>query len=37
VEAFLEKNPNFTLISQNHLRPSEYGFDGFYMALIEKK
>jgi 16S rRNA (cytosine967-C5)-methyltransferase len=37
VEAFLEKNPNFTLISQNHLRPSEYGFDGFFMALIEKK
>ncbi|MCU0438747.1 MAG: methyltransferase domain-containing protein [Raineya sp.] len=37
VEAFLEKNPDFTLISQNHLRPSEYGFDGFYMALMERK
>lgn len=37
VEAFLEKNPDFTLISQNQLRPSEYGFDGFYMALLERK
>jgi len=37
VEAFLEKNADFTLISQNHLRPSEYGFDGFYMALLERK
>jgi 16S rRNA (cytosine967-C5)-methyltransferase len=37
VEVFLEKNPDFTLISQNQLRPSEYGFDGFYMALLERK
>ena len=36
VESFLSKNPEFRLISQKHLLPSQYGFDGFYMALIEK-
>lgn len=37
VQDFLQKHPEFNLHSQQHLRPSEYGFDGFYMALLEKK
>jgi 16S rRNA (cytosine967-C5)-methyltransferase len=36
IEKFLFRNANFRLIAQKHLRPSEYGFDGFYMALLEK-
>jgi 16S rRNA (cytosine967-C5)-methyltransferase len=36
IEKFLSRNANFRLIAQKHLRPSEYGFDGFYMALLEK-
>jgi 16S rRNA (cytosine967-C5)-methyltransferase len=36
VELFLQNNPNFKLIKQKTLLPSEVGFDGFYMALMEK-
>jgi 16S rRNA (cytosine967-C5)-methyltransferase len=36
VELFLQNNPNFKLIKQKTLLPSLEGFDGFYMALIEK-
>lgn len=36
IEKFLSKNSDFRLISQKHLLPSQYGFDGFYMALLEK-
>lgn len=36
VELFLQNNPNFKLIKQKTLLPSEAGFDGFYMALMEK-
>lgn len=35
VEKFLQANPNFELIEDKHVWPSE-GFDGFYMALIKK-
>jgi 16S rRNA (cytosine967-C5)-methyltransferase len=35
VQKFLEANPNFELIEEKHVWPSE-GFDGFYMALIKK-
>lgn len=33
VETFLKNNPDFTLIKDEKIMPSE-GFDGFYMALI---
>jgi 16S rRNA (cytosine967-C5)-methyltransferase len=36
VELFLQNNPNFKLIQQKTLLPSQEGFDGFYMALMEK-
>jgi len=36
VDSFLSKNPDFRLIEQKHLLPSQNGFDGFYMALLEK-
>lgn len=36
VELFLQHNPNFKLIKQKTLLPSLEGFDGFYMALMEK-
>jgi 16S rRNA (cytosine967-C5)-methyltransferase len=35
VQKFLAANPNFELIEEKHVWPSE-GFDGFYMALIKK-
>lgn len=35
VEKFLENNPNFKLIKDQKIMPSE-GYDGFYMALIER-
>lgn len=36
VEKFLKNNPDFKLIKQESIFPSE-GYDGFYMALIERK
>lgn len=33
VQAFLSKHPDFTLLEEKHLFPSE-GFDGFYMARL---
>lgn len=36
VALFLKNNPNFFLIKENKINPSE-GFDGFYMAQIERK
>jgi len=35
VERFLSENPNFRLLEERKLTPSEHGFDGFYMARIE--
>lgn len=36
VQLFLKSDPNFELVEEQHIWPSA-GFDGFYMALIEKK
>ena len=35
VEEFLTNNPNFKFIKEDKVMPSE-GFDGFYMALLER-
>lgn len=37
VNKFLENNPNFSLLKENKVSPSESGYDGFYMALLEKQ
>ncbi len=37
VEQFLNNHPEFTLVSENKVSPAKSGFDGFYMALLEKK
>ena len=36
VEKFLENNSNFKFIKDKKILPSTSGFDGFYMALLEK-
>lgn len=36
VKAFLNKNSNFKLLEEKIILPSTGGFDGFYMALLEK-
>ena len=36
VEAFLKNNPNYSLVKDEKIMPSE-GYDGFYMALLERK
>ncbi|WP_152287479.1 RsmB/NOP family class I SAM-dependent RNA methyltransferase [Flavicella marina] len=36
VEKFLENNRNFKFIKDKKILPSTSGFDGFYMALLEK-
>lgn len=36
VNNFLSQNKNFRLLESKYLLPSEYGFDGFFMALLEK-
>ena len=36
VQQFLLENNRFELVEEKHIYPSE-GFDGFYMALLEKK
>lgn len=37
VATFLENDPSFTLVEEQHLMPSDSGFDGFYMAKLKKK
>ena len=37
VEKFLASNEDFTLVEDKKLLASESGFDGFYMALLERK
>jgi 16S rRNA (cytosine967-C5)-methyltransferase len=37
VRKFLDSNPDFTLIKEKHISVAETGYDGFYMALMEKK
>ena len=36
VAKFLENNPNFSLVNENKVSPSKSGYDGFYMALLER-
>lgn len=36
VKTFLENHPEFKLIREKQLFPSQTGFDGFYMAYLEK-
>ena len=37
VRAFLKKHPEFEFVKENKVSPAESGFDGFYMALLERK
>jgi 16S rRNA (cytosine967-C5)-methyltransferase len=36
IDKFLMKNPNYTLLEDKTIYPSESGFDGFYMAKLQK-
>lgn len=37
VKHFLADNDNFELLEQHYFLPSQYGFDGFYAAVLQKK
>ncbi|MCP9769786.1 RsmB/NOP family class I SAM-dependent RNA methyltransferase [Lacihabitans sp. LS3-19] len=37
VEKFLSNNPEYKLVTEKKLSPAKDGFDGFYMALIERE
>ena len=37
VQNFLNNHPEFVFISEEKVSPAASGFDGFYMALLEKK
>src|SRR5690606_34940013 len=37
VAKFLQNHPEFTLVREKQILPSQSGFDGFYMAYLEKK
>jgi len=37
VERFLKNHPEFEFISENKVSAAKSGFDGFYMALLQKK
>ena len=36
VKAFLKNNPNFSILKDHKVSPFKTGYDGFYMALLEK-
>jgi len=36
VEKFLKNNSDFKLVNENKVSPEKSGFDGFYMALMER-
>ncbi|MDX2003326.1 MAG: RsmB/NOP family class I SAM-dependent RNA methyltransferase [Chitinophagales bacterium] len=36
VQWFLQQQPEYTLLKEQYLWPSQFGYDGFYMALLEK-
>lgn len=36
IQQFLQAHPNYTLETERYVWPSEFGFDGFYMALLQK-
>jgi 16S rRNA (cytosine967-C5)-methyltransferase len=37
VQKFIAQNPEYQLIEEKRTSPAKDGFDGFYMALIERK
>lgn len=37
VKKFLKENPNFEILKDKKVSPFKTGFDGFYMALLERK
>ncbi|MFD1294156.1 RsmB/NOP family class I SAM-dependent RNA methyltransferase [Lutibacter holmesii] len=37
VKKFLKENPNFEIIKDKKVSPFKTGYDGFYMALLERK
>ncbi len=37
VQKFLTNHPEFEFISENKVSPAKSGYDGFYMALLERK
>ncbi len=36
VEKFLENHKNFKLVKENKVSPADSGYDGFYMAQLER-
>ncbi len=36
VKKFIKNNPNFTILKDHKVSPFKTGYDGFYMALLEK-
>ncbi|MBP9744781.1 MAG: RsmB/NOP family class I SAM-dependent RNA methyltransferase, partial [Saprospiraceae bacterium] len=36
IQLFLKANPTFQLVEEKHLWPSEFGYDGFYMAKLTR-
>ncbi len=36
VKAFLKKHPEFEFVKENKVSPADSGFDGFYMALLQR-
>jgi 16S rRNA (cytosine967-C5)-methyltransferase len=36
VKTFLSEHPNFKKVNEKRILPSESGFDGFYMAMMER-
>jgi 16S rRNA (cytosine967-C5)-methyltransferase len=36
IHSFLESNKDFQFVEDQHLWPSEFGFDGFYMARLKR-
>jgi 16S rRNA (cytosine967-C5)-methyltransferase len=36
VKAFLKKHPEFEFVEENKVSPADSGFDGFYMALLQR-
>jgi 16S rRNA (cytosine967-C5)-methyltransferase len=37
IDKFLKNHPEFELVKDQKISPAKTGFDGFYMALLEKK
>ena len=37
VQAFIAKNPNFQIVKEQTIFPSQYGSDGFYICVLKKE